>query len=59
MRVPFDLFPGQSTRSRAGMVLRPLMRDGGAMLSVGNRLYELTEPGRRAAFDREFYQLGR
>jgi hypothetical protein len=59
VRVPFDLFPGQSTRSVATAVLRPLTRDGGARLAVDNPLYQLTEPGRQAAFDRELYQLAR
>lgn len=59
VRVPFDLFPGQSTRSRGTALLRPLTRDGGARLAVENPLYDLTEPGRRAAFERELYQLGR
>lgn len=59
VRVPFDLFPGQSSRSVATAVLRPLTRDGGARLGVENPLYELTEPGRRAAFDREIVRLAR
>lgn len=59
VRVPFDLFPGESTRASAAAVLRPLTRDGGQSLAVENPLYPLTEPGRRAAFDRELYQLGR
>lgn len=59
IRVPFDLFPGQSTRSRGAATLRPLTRDGGARLAVENPLFDLTEPGRRSAFDRELYQLGR
>ena len=50
---------GQSTRSRGAATLRPLTRDGGARLAVENPLFDLTEPGRRSAFDRELYQLGR
>jgi hypothetical protein len=53
IRFPFDLFPGQSTRSVATATLRPLTRDGGQRLSVENPLYQLTEPGRRAAYDRD------
>lgn len=59
VRVPFDLFPGQSTRSVATATLRPLTRDGGARLAVDNPLYPLTEPGRRGALEREIYQLAR
>ncbi|MCC7282693.1 MAG: YjbH domain-containing protein [Acetobacteraceae bacterium] len=59
VRVPFDLFPGESTRSSAQATLRPLTRDGGARLAVESPLYQLTEPGRRDALEREFYQLAR
>jgi hypothetical protein len=59
VRVPFDLFPGQSTRSVATAVLRPLTRDGGARVAVPNPLYELTEPGRLGALSREYRQLAR
>jgi hypothetical protein len=59
VRVPFDLFPGESTRSSAQATLRPLTRDGGARIAVESPLYQLTDPGRRDALNREFYQLAR
>jgi hypothetical protein len=53
IRFPFDIFPGQATRSTATAVLRPLTRDGGQRVLAENPLYGLTEPGRRNAFERD------
>jgi hypothetical protein len=39
--VPFGWFTGQDTRRRHEMIIRPVTRDGGARVSVPNRLYDI------------------
>lgn len=47
--VPLHWMLGQPTREKGGMTIRPVLRDGGARLSVRNRLYELIRDDREAA----------
>jgi hypothetical protein len=47
--VPLTWITGQPSQQSAGLTIRPILRDGGARLSVRNRLYELTRPEREAA----------
>ncbi|MBB5514535.1 opacity protein-like surface antigen [Rubricella aquisinus] len=42
-RVPLGWMAGRSTRTEANFDLRPLTRDGGARLSVNNRLYDMVK----------------
>jgi opacity protein-like surface antigen len=42
-RVPLGWMAGRSTRTEANFDLRPLTRDGGARLSVSNRLYDMVK----------------
>jgi hypothetical protein len=39
--VPFGWFTGQDTRRRHEMIIRPVTRDGGARVSMPNRLYDI------------------
>jgi hypothetical protein len=45
VRIPFDLF-GTDSRSRAGLNLRPVQRDGGQRLQVDNPLWDVSRDGR-------------
>ncbi|WP_160144701.1 YjbH domain-containing protein [Pseudogemmobacter humi] len=47
--LPLSWITGQPTRQRVGQVIRPIQRDGGARLSIRNRLYGLTHDGTGAA----------
>ena len=47
--ITLPLGAGQPTRATSSVTLRPLLRDGGARLSVRNRLYDLTQDDREAA----------
>ena len=40
IRIPFAWAIGQPTQKNAGMVVRPILRDGGARLNVDGRLYD-------------------
>jgi hypothetical protein len=42
--VPIDWMTGEPYRETAGLVIRPILRDGGARLSVDGRLYDLLRP---------------
>lgn len=46
--LPLTNLLGRPTRQTSSFVLRPIQRDGGARLSVPNRLYEVTRPARAA-----------
>ncbi len=47
--LPLSWVTGQPTQQRLGQVIRPIQRDGGARLSVRNRLYGLTRDETDAA----------
>lgn len=49
LNVPLNWVIGMPAQREAGLVIRPIQRDGGARLSVRNRLYELTRDERNAA----------
>lgn len=51
-RVPLNLLLPYSTRESAGTIFRPLTGDGGQMLAVGPKLYEVTEEGQLDALHR-------
>ncbi len=42
---PIDWLTGQSGRSGFSQTIRPVLRDGGARVSVSNRLYEVVQHG--------------
>jgi hypothetical protein len=44
MTVPLSWILGKPSRTMPGMTLRPIQRDGGARLTVSNRLYETVRP---------------
>ncbi|QDC11550.1 YjbH domain-containing protein [Oceanicola sp. D3] len=46
VEVPMSWILGQPNRSSIGQTIRPIVRDGGARLSVRNRLYGVVEPYR-------------
>lgn len=45
--VPLTWFLGKPSPSQIGMVIRPILRDGGAQLWAQNRLYPMTRPSRQ------------
>jgi hypothetical protein len=45
--IPLTWFIGKPSLNQVGMVIRPIMRDGGAQLWMQNRLYPMTRPGRQ------------
>jgi len=45
LSIPFDLFLLTPTRRAGNFGFRPLTKDGGQMLSIGPRLYDLTAQG--------------
>lgn len=47
--VPLSYITGRATRQQATQTIRPILRDGGARLSVRSRLYDLTQPNREAS----------
>ncbi len=47
LSIPLTWMTGKPTLERTGILIRPIQRDGGAQLSVRNRLYELTRPARQ------------
>jgi hypothetical protein len=51
LRIPLSLF-GRDTRGSGGVLIRPLQRDGGQLLQVDNRLWEVTRDGREDALRR-------
>lgn len=48
VRVPTDFLTGQATRSSYGTTFRTRIGDGGAQLSVSERLYEMVRDGHQA-----------
>ena len=42
--VPLDWIAGRQTRQSFETLIQPVLRDGGARLSVPNRLYEVVRP---------------
>jgi hypothetical protein len=51
LRIPLSLF-GRDTRGSGGVLIRPLQRDGGQLLQVDSRLWEVTRDGREDALRR-------
>lgn len=49
MTIPFDLILPQSTRQKWPIAFRPLTSDGGQMLEIGPKVYDVTEDGRAIA----------
>ncbi|WP_223877826.1 YjbH domain-containing protein [Histidinibacterium aquaticum] len=49
LEIPVSWITGVPTRSRIRQTIRPVLRDGGARLNLGNRLYEITRPVRGRA----------
>ena len=49
--LPLAWFLGRPTQKVAGMVLRPITRDGGAKLRVNNRLYETIRSNQQSKLD--------
>lgn len=49
LKMPLTWITGYPSRRAAGMTVRPILRDGGAQLSVRNRLYGLTRSEQDAA----------
>ena len=47
LRIPFDWGLPRDTQSAGNVTLRPIQRDGGQRLSVGSRLFGLTQPTSR------------
>ncbi|PQO24263.1 YjbH domain-containing protein [Rhodobacteraceae bacterium WD3A24] len=52
--VPLSWFTGEPTRSSRSATIRPLTRDGGARLSVPNRLYETVRDYRAGDLERSW-----
>ena len=52
LRVPLNLLLPYSTRKSVGTIFRPLTSDGGQMLVVGPKLYDVTEEGQLDALHR-------
>ncbi|MDE0811415.1 MAG: YjbH domain-containing protein, partial [Alphaproteobacteria bacterium] len=55
--IPFELFSLRSSRASGGIAFRPLTRDGGQMLNIRPRLYDLTSGGRDIEVTRDWDQL--
>jgi hypothetical protein len=47
LTIPLSWFTGKPSRNETGILIRPILRDGGAQLQVQDRLYELTRPERQ------------
>ncbi|MFT4150929.1 MAG: YjbH domain-containing protein [Paracoccaceae bacterium] len=47
LSLPMAWLTGQPTQAEGGLTIRPIQRDGGARLSVRNRLYDLTARDRQ------------
>ncbi len=47
LTIPVEWFVGRSDRRKFGTTIRPVLRDGGARLSVPNRLYDQVRSGHR------------
>ncbi len=57
--LPLTWASGQPTRDRVGYTIRPIQRDGGARLSVRNRLFDLTREDRDGADGRRWARFWR
>ena len=57
--ISIPLGAGQPTRARSDITLRPVLRDGGARLSVPNRLFDLTLDDREAAMGKRWSRFWR
>ncbi|WP_240048421.1 YjbH domain-containing protein [Crenalkalicoccus roseus] len=53
VRIPLELL-GPASASRASLLIRPVLRDGGQRLSVDNPLWEVVREGRQEALTRGF-----
>lgn len=54
LSIPIAEIFGNSTRSKGGLTIRPLTRDGGARLNVGHRLYGVVTEYDRPSIDASF-----
>jgi hypothetical protein len=52
--IPYSWFTGQPSRNTASTTIRPVQRDGGARLDVGNRLYPLVRDYHQSDLDGEW-----
>jgi hypothetical protein len=57
LSVPFQLFFPRSSPTTGTFAFRPLTRDGGQMVGVGKRLYDVTGAGSLGAFAKGWEQL--
>jgi hypothetical protein len=51
IEVPFAWLTGRPTQKTNSIVLRPLLRDGGARLNVDGRLYDTVRGGQKTDLD--------
>lgn len=59
LEIPMAWLLGNSTRNKRGIVLRPYDRDGGAMLDVDGRLYEVLHDYDLSGIDAEWQRFWR
>lgn len=52
--IPMSFLSGRPTQKTTGIVLRPIVRDGGAKLDVDGRLYDATRQYQRPQLDKTF-----
>ncbi|MCB5199749.1 YjbH domain-containing protein [Loktanella sp. TSTF-M6] len=57
--IPFDFLTGQDMRRSRPVLIQPILRDGGARLSVQDRLYPLIEDSRTDDLQRTWGQFWR
>lgn len=57
--VPLTWMTGKPSLDRAGMTIRPILRDGGAQLALRNRLFNLTRSERQGELDSRWGQFWR
>lgn len=55
--LPFDFFTARSTRSAFRTTIQPIAGDGGARLSLANRLYGLTQDASYRDFRRDWHSI--
>lgn len=57
--LPLTWMTGKPSLDRAGMTIRPILRDGGAQLALRNRLFDLTRSERQGELDSRWGQFWR
>jgi len=55
--IPLNIFSQEYTKAMSGFGLRPLTRDGAAILNHAYNLYGVTEPGQRLNIERDWDDL--